>query len=78
VICLGYSVSFSTEVKQDYSYTSTLFLENYGLFIKFARQKSETQFVAIHHVEDRFGSIRCADCRYFRQDGTSIVTVSFG
>jgi len=32
------------------------------------------RFVAIHHAEDRCGFNCCADCRYFRQDGTSVVT----
>ena len=46
--------------------------------LPFNSEKNETQFVAIHPVEDRCGVNRCADCRQFRQDGTAVVTVSAG
>ena len=49
----------------------------YSLNITFKNKKSQTQFVVVHPVEDGYGGNRCADCRYFRQDGTSVVTVSF-
>ena len=49
-----------------------------SLNLTFCSEKHETQFVAIHHVYDRCGGNRCADCIFFRQDGTSVVTVSFG
>jgi len=54
---------------------------NYKLLnsiLPFSSEMSETQFVAIHHVEDCCGGNRCADPRFFRQDGTSVVTVIVG
>jgi hypothetical protein len=33
------------------------------LNLTFCREKSETQFVAVHHVQDRSGGNRCVDCR---------------
>ena len=33
------------------------------LNVTFGSEKSETLFVAIYHVEDRFFGNRCADCR---------------
>ena len=82
VIGLGHSVSFSTEVKKSvYLYFYSLSRQLCPVLLwtlPFARQKSETQFIAVHHVADRCDSNHCADCRQFRQDGTSVVTVSVG
>jgi hypothetical protein len=39
-------------------------------------EDSDAVFFAILHVEDRCGGNCSADCRYFRQDGTAVVTIS--
>ena len=43
-----------------------------------ASENIETQFVAMYHVEDRCGVNHCVDCRLFRQDRISLVTVTVG
>jgi len=40
--------------------------------------KGEAKFVAIYQVVYSCGGNRCADCRNFRQNSTSVVTVSVG
>jgi len=46
--------------------------------LPFNSETNETQFVAIHPVEDRCGGNRCVDCRQFRQDGTAVVNAIVG
>ena len=67
-------------LRKEYSYNSTAFWANmtcYSLNITFKNKKRQTQLVVVHPVEDGYGGNRCAACSYFRQDGTSVVTVSF-
>jgi hypothetical protein len=79
---IGHSVSLAPTVRKEYSYISTPFLGNYGLFYfehyLLPARRVRRSLLQYAMQSDRCGVKCCVDCRYSRQDDTWVVADSVG